>query len=409
MDQPIIGEPGSGLAPRMRTVKESPTAAISNKVRELVAAGKDIINLGEGELDFDTPDHVKSIGIDAIRSGDTKYTAVGGTEELKSAIQRKFQQENGLSYQHDQIIAATGAKQIIFNAILATVSEGDEVITPTPCWVSYPDIVGLAGGKPVYVECLEEDGFKLRPDALEAVITPQTKWIILNNPNNPSGAVYSRDQLVGLANVLLRYPHVMALVDDIYEHIVFSFKASTLAEVEPRLMDRVLTVNGVSKAYSMTGWRLGYAGGPAWLIQAIDILQSQSTGNACSITQAAAVAALEGSLDFFVPRLDALSQRRQKIMAAIEATNGMLSCQPPDGAFYVFANCQKMIGAKMPSGGIIENDVDCASYLLDEAGLAMVPGVAFGMSPYIRIAYAIDDERLDQACERLVAAISKLS
>ncbi|WP_316980265.1 pyridoxal phosphate-dependent aminotransferase [Shumkonia mesophila] len=397
------------LAPRMSAVQESPTAAVSVKARRLVAAGRPVINLGEGELDFDTPDHVKEAGIRAIQTGQTKYTAVSGTPELKEAIRAKFQRENGLDYRPEQIIAGTGAKQILFNALLATVAAGDEVIVPAPYWVSYPDMTRIAGGTPVIVAGDEGYGFKPRPGDLAAAITPRTKWLVLNSPNNPSGAVYSASELRDIADVLLDNEHVMVLSDDVYEHIVYGERAHTLAEIEPRLIERTLTVNGVSKVFSMTGWRLGYAGGPAWLVRAIDILQSQSTSNPNSISQAAATTALNGSLDYFSQRMERLRLRRDHVVAALEKTSNRLRGAAPDGAFYVYANCQGMIGATTPSGRTIGSDIDAVDYFLDAADVAMVPGSAFGLSPYLRIAYAVDEDTLATACNRLVAACSQLS
>ncbi len=398
----------NALAPRMRSIKQSPTAAVSARARELKQQGQSIINLGEGELDFDTPDHVSEAGIAAIKDGETRYTPVAGTDELKKAIVDKFSRENGLQYEPQQVIANAGAKQIIFNALLATVGEGDEVIVPVPSWVSYPDIVTLCGGTPVLVSCGEEVDFKLTAGALEAAITPRTKWLILNNPNNPTGSVYSADDMRALGDVLIANPGVFILSDDIYEHIVYETPFATIAHVEPALLDRTLTVNGVSKVFSMTGWRLGYAGGPKWLIDAIEVLTSQSTTNAASITQSAAVAALNGPLDFFAPRLEALQKRRDTVLQMLPQTQGRLSSNTPKGAFYVYANCAGMIGAKTPAGTRIESDVDAATYLLESAGVALVPGAAFNYSPYLRIAFAIDDENLKVACERIVEACRRL-
>lgn len=396
------------LAHRMGSVNESPTAAISAKARELSAQGRDIINLAEGELDFDTPAHVNEAGIEAIRFGHTRYTDVSGTPKLKAAVQKKFKTENELEYAFDQIIAGTGAKQIIFNALLATLSEGDEVLIPVPSWVSYPDMTRVNGGVPVFIDCPKEQGFKLNPKDLDAAITSNTKWLILNNPNNPTGAVYTLEEMKALTEVLLRHPHVMVMADDIYEHIVYNGRAYSPAQIEPRLFDRTLTINGVSKVFSMTGWRLGYAGGPAWLIKAIEIIQSQSTTNASSISQYAAAAALEGPLDFFVPRLESLRQRRDRIMQALNDTNDRFNAEVPDGAFYVFADCSGMIGAKTPQGQVIETDIDVAQYLLESAGLALVPGTAFGMSPFIRIAFSVNDDAIDKACNGLVEACRDL-
>ncbi|EIC84090.1 aminotransferase class I/II-fold pyridoxal phosphate-dependent enzyme [Serratia sp. M24T3] len=395
-------------APRLRRVRPSPTAVISDRVRALSDAGVDVINLGEGELDFDTPDHIKQAGIDAIVQGDTKYTAVSGTSTLKNAIINKFSKENHLCYKVTEIIAGSGAKQLIFNAFLATVSSGKEVIIPAPYWVSYPDMVSLADGESRIVACVEEHGWKLQPADLAAAITPQTRWLILNSPNNPTGAVYSADELRALADVLLEAPHVLIMADDIYEHICHApAQFATLAQIEPRLFDRILTVNGVSKGYSMTGWRIGYAGGPEWLISAMQILQSQSTSNPSSISQAATVAALEQDNGFLAEWREILDTRRQKIMACINSIDG-LSADLPPGAFYVFANCSGMLGKTTPAGSVIENDVDFVEYLLDAAHVATLQGSAFGAASYLRIAYAIDDNRLNEACERMIKACSAL-
>ncbi|MBU9864901.1 pyridoxal phosphate-dependent aminotransferase [Rahnella aceris] len=396
------------LAPRLRRVRPSPTAAISDQVRALSAAGTDVINLGEGELDFDTPAHIKQAGIDAIVQGDTKYTAVAGTAALKHAIMTKFNRENRISYRPDEVIAGSGAKQLIFNALLATVSSGDQVIIPAPYWVSYPDMVALAEGEPRIVHCLESDGWKLQPEVLAAAITPKTRWVILNSPNNPTGAVYSVDELHALAAVLLEHPQVLVMADDIYEQICFVPGIfATLAEVEPRLKERILTVNGVSKGYSMTGWRLGYAGGPAWLISAMQILQSQSTSNPSSISQAATVAALEQGNAFIADWIDILTRRRALIMNCVNAIDG-LSAETPPGAFYVFANCQGMSGKTTPSGDILRTDEDFAAYLLKSGHVATLQGSAFGAPGYLRIAYAIDDNRLQEACERITRACREL-
>lgn len=396
------------LAPRIRQIKPSPTAAISDQVRALTAAGADVINLGEGELDFDTPAHIKEAGINAIVQGDTKYTAVAGTAALKNAIIAKFSRENGLSYQPNEVIAGSGAKQLIFNALLATVSQGDRVIVPAPYWVSYPDMVRLAEGEAFITPTTEETGWKLQPQDLAQAITPQTRWLILNSPNNPTGAIYSRAELAALAAVLLEHPQVLIMADDIYEHIRYNHDAfATLAQVEPRLEERVLTVNGVSKGYSMTGWRLGYAGGPAWLINAMQILQSQSTSNPSAISQAATVAALKQGLGFMDEWLAVLARRRDTIMSCINAIDGLHVATPP-GAFYVFANCAGMLGKKTPDGSIIGSDSDFADYLLKAAHVATLQGSAFGASPYLRVAYAINDSRLAEACERITRACRAL-
>lgn len=403
------GADRSLLADRMSVVKDSPTAAVSALVRERRAAGDNVINLGEGELDFDTPEHVCEAGVRAIRAGDTRYTAVGGTEELKTAIIAKFRREDGLDYAANEVIAATGAKQIIFNAMLATVQDGDEVAIPTPSWVSYPDIVRVAGGTPKDIPCPASQGFKLRPDQLDRSLTPNVKWLILNSPNNPSGAVLAKDELAALADVLRRHPRVMVLSDDIYQHITYRGPASTLAAVAPDLKGRVLTVNGVSKTHSMTGWRLGFAGGPDWLVKAIATLQSQSTSNPCSVTQAAAACGLNEPIAFFRPRLQALEGRRDRTVAALNETHGMLAAEAPDGAFYVYAGCAAMIGRRTADGKDLRTDSDVAAYLVDAAGVATVPGAAFAMSPYLRIAYGVSDEALDLALARLVEACSALT
>ena len=385
-----------------------PLAVVANKARQLKEQGKDVISLGEGELDFPTPEHISKAGMAAIQHGDTRYTAVAGTTELKKAIQAKFRRENNLDYALDQITAGTGAKQLIFNAMMATLSPGDEVVIPVPSWVSYVDMVNLCGGEPKLIECDEASGFKLVADELENALSSDTKWLILNSPNNPTGAVYSREELASLAEVLARYPRTLVLCDDIYEHIIYDGQFSTMAEVAPVLADRVLTLNGVSKVFSMTGWRLGYGAGPSWLIKAMNVIQSQSTTNATSISQAAAACALSGSLDFFEPRLAALVNRRDQIVSAVNATD-CLTTEAPPGAFYVFVNCAGMIGKMTPSGTEIKTDSDAAEYFLDQAELAIVPGAAFNMSPYLRIAFAIADDRLTVACERLQSACSKLS
>lgn len=392
----------------MLEVQESPTAAVSALVREKQREGHHVINLGEGELDFDTPQVVCDAGIQAIQNGDTRYTAVGGTPDLKAAIVEKFQREDGLDYGPDSVIASTGAKQIVFNAMLATVQAGDNVVIPTPSWVSYPDIVRIAGGTPKEISCPAEAGFKLQPEQLDAVIDSATKWLILNSPNNPTGAVLSVKELSALAEVLRQHPNVLVLADDIYQHVVYSGKTRTLAAVAPDLRDRVLTVNGVSKTHSMTGWRLGFAGGPAWLIKAIDTLQSQSTTNPSSVTQAAAACALREPLDFFWPRLAALKERRDRTLAALDEADGLQVSPVPDGAFYVFAHCGGLLGKTMPGGRRLETDGDVASYLVEEAGVATVPGTAFSMSPYLRIAYGVADEDLDLACRRIIEACARL-
>lgn len=395
------------LAQRMRRVRPSPTAEISDKVRALTAAGHSVINLGEGELDFPTPTHIAQAGIEAINAGETKYTAVPGSARLKQAIIDKFSRENGLAYTAGEVIAGAGAKQLIFNALMATLNPGDEVIVPAPYWVSYPDMVALAEGEPRIVQCHEADDWKLQPQALEAAITPRTRWVLLNSPNNPTGAVYSEAEIKALAAVLLRHEQVLVLADDIYEHTRFGLPFFTPAQVEPRLLPRTLTVNGLSKAFSMTGWRIGYAGGPKWLIDALQVLQSQSTSNPCSISQAAAIAALDGGTGFIEEWIARLARRRDRVLASIERIEG-LSCAMPEGAFYLFVNCQGLYGKRSPEGQVIADDFDFASYLLDAAKVGTVHGSAFGAPGYVRIAYAVDDQVLEDACQRVERVCARL-
>ncbi|WP_410013653.1 pyridoxal phosphate-dependent aminotransferase [Sodalis sp. C49] len=396
------------IARRMKRVRPSPTGAIADTVRAMEAAGLDVINLGLGELDFATPPAIGQAGIDAIARGDTKYTAVAGTLALRQAIADKFQRDNGLSYQPAEIIAGTGAKQLIFNAFMATLSPGDEVIIPAPYWVSYPDMVALAEGETRIVACSEASGWKLRPEELRAAITPRTRWLVLNSPNNPTGAVYCHRELAALAAVLVEAPQVLVLSDDIYERLRHQDEPfATLAAVEPRLRDRTLTVNGLSKGFSMTGWRLGYAGGPGWLIAAMQVLQSQSTSNPSSVSQAAALTALTAPDDFTAGWLARLAARRAIVMAMIDQVEG-LSAQTPPGAFYVFACCGGLLGKRAPDGALLATDGDVADYLARSARVATLQGAAFGMSPYIRIAYALDDQRLSEACERIKQACARL-
>jgi len=394
------------LASRMARVGASPTAAISDTLRRLAAEGHAVINLGEGELDFATPEHVCDAGVAAIRAGQTKYTAVSGTAELKAAIARKFARENGMTVPVSQIIAGAGAKQLIFNALLATIDAGDEVLIPAPYWVSYPDMVRLAGGEPAIVPTTAADGWKLTPAALSAALTPRTKWLILNSPNNPTGAVYTRAEIRALGDVLAGHT-ALIMADDIYEHMVqeqpFTAPAAALSD----LAERILTVNGVSKGYSMTGWRLGYATGPAWLIRAMDILQSQSTSNASTISQAAAIAALDGDMGYMTGWLETLRRRRDMLVEAIRRIPGLDSDVPP-GSFYVFADCSGLIGATRPDGTVLGSDVDVAEYLVSTAHVGMVPGTAFGTPGYLRLAYAIDDALLAEAIARLAAAVGRL-
>ena len=396
------------LSAAINRIQPSPTIAVTNKAAELKAAGRDIIALGAGEPDFDTPDFVKEAAIEAIRRGQTKYTAVDGTPDLKKAIQAKFRRDNNLDYALDQITVNVGGKQTIFNAMVATLDAGDEVVIPAPYWVSYPDIVQFCGATPVILPCPLENSFKLLPEQLDAAITPRTKWVFLNSPSNPTGAAYSVDELKALADVLLGHPHVYVMTDDIYEHIIYDdFKFATIAEVEPRLFDRTLTVNGASKAYAMTGWRIGFAGGPRTIIKAMAKIQSQSTSNPCSVAQAAAVAALNGPQDFLAERNAAFKQRRDMVVSMLNAANG-LSCPCPEGAFYVYPDCSGMIGKTTPQGNRLESDEDVAAYLLETEGVAVVHGAAFGLSPAFRISYATSTEALEEACRRIQRACAAL-
>lgn len=398
----------SFIAERLGRIKASPTLAVTNKVKEMTAAGKDVIGLGAGEPDFDTPDFIKQAAMKAIESGDTKYTAVDGTAQLKDAIIAKFKRENGLVYTRDQITVGSGGKKVLFNAIIATVNPGDEVIIPAPYWVSYPDQVQLFRGIPVFIDCPKETGFKLQPADLDKAITPKTKWLILNSPSNPTGAAYTKEELRALADVLLKHPHVYIMTDDMYEHIVYDdFKFYTIAQIEPKLYDRTLTVNGVSKSYSMTGWRIGYAGGPANLIKAMAKVQSQTTSNPCSISQAAAAAALNGDQSFLKERNAAFKERRDTVVKMLSKAEG-LECLTPEGAFYVYPSCAGVIGKKTPDGKTIETDGDFVTYLLEAENVAAVQGEAFGLSPYFRISYATDLETLKKACTRIQKACAAL-
>mgnify|MGYP003701450987 FL=1 len=389
------------LAERLSRVKPSPTIAVTNKARELKAAGHDVIGLGAGEPDFDTPQHIKDAAKAAIDRGETKYTAVGGTPELKDAICAKFKRDNNLDYKPNQIVVGTGGKQVLYNAFMATLDPGDEVIIPAPYWVSYPDMAILAEGKPVFVDCPQETGFKLQPADLEKAITPKTKWLVLNSPSNPTGAGYTWDDMKKITDVLLKHPHVWVMTDDMYEHLVYDdFKFCTPAEVEPALYDRTLTVNGVSKAYCMTGWRIGFAAGPANLIKAMTDIQSQSTSNPSSISQAASVAALNGPHDFIKANNEVFKQRRDLVVSMLNQANG-LNCPTPEGAFYVYPSCAGVIGKKTPDGKVIESDSDFVSALLEAEGVAAVQGEAFGLSPHFRISYATATELLEEACTRI--------
>ena len=397
-------QPSAALA----RISPSPTLAVTARVMELQRAGVDVIGLGAGEPDFDTPDHVKEAGIRAIRDGRTKYTAVDGTPELKAAVAAKFARDNHLHYGLDQVTVNVGGKHSLFNAIVATVDAGDEVVIPAPYWVSYPDVVQFAGGVPVIVAAGPERDYKLSPEALDAAITPRTKWVIFNSPSNPTGAAYTVDELRALGEVFARHPHVWIFADDMYEHIVYDgFRFASIAEVCPDLYARTLTVNGCSKAYAMTGWRIGFAGGPAWLIRAIAKLQSQSTSNPCSIAQAAAVAALTGPQDFLAERAQAFQSRRDLVVSMLNQATG-LSCPRPEGAFYVYPSFEPLIGRRTPKGAAIDSDEAFVTYLLDDARVAAVQGAAFGLSPAMRISYATSEEKLRIACERIQEACAAL-
>jgi aspartate aminotransferase len=396
------------LAARLDRIKPSPTIAVTQKARELKAAGRDIIGLGAGEPDFDTPDNIKAAAMAAIRRGETKYTDVDGTPALKQAIAAKFKRENGLDYRPEQISVGTGGKQVLYNALVASVNPGDEVIIPAPYWVSYPDIVLLAEGTPVIVPCSQNSQFKLLPESLESAITAKTKWLILNSPSNPTGAAYGRAELQALAEVLLRHPHVWILTDDMYEHLVYDgFAFSTIAQVEPRLYERTLTMNGVSKAYCMTGWRIGYGGGPVPLIKAMAKLQSQSTSNPSSVSQAAAVEALSGPQDFIAAHNESFKERRDLVVGMLNQAAG-LHCHRPEGAFYVYPSCAGAIGKATPQGKAIQTDEDFVTYLLEAEGVAAVHGAAFGLSPFFRISYATSTEALREACSRIQRACKAL-
>jgi len=397
------------LAERLSRVKPSPTLAVTAKTIELKAAGRDVIGLGAGEPDFDTPANIKKAAIAAIEKNDTRYTVVDGTMALKQAICAKFKRENGLDYKPNQITVGTGGKQVLYNAFMATLSPGDEVIIPAPYWVSYPDMVELAEGKPVCVPCSENNGFKLTPEALEAAITPKTKWLLMNSPSNPTGAAYTRAEIKALTDVLLKHPHVWVMTDDMYEHLVYDgFEFSTPAQIEPKLYPRTLTINGVSKAYCMTGWRIGYAGGPVELIKAMAAIQSQSTSNPSSISQAAAVEALNGPQDFIPKHNEKFKERRDLVADMLNKAKG-IRCLVPEGAFYVYPSCAGTIGLKTPHGKVIKTDEDFATYLLESEGVAVVHGAAFGLSPYFRISYATSNEILKDACTRIQRACAALT
>ena len=396
------------LSDNISRIKPSATMAVTNKARELKAAGKDIIGLGAGEPDFDTPENIKIAAINAINDGDTKYTAVDGTPSLKKAIIEKFKRENNLDYLADQISVGTGGKQIIFNALLATVNPGDEVIIPAPYWVSYPDIVDFAGGESIIVKCNETSNFKITAEQLEENINKNTKWFILNSPSNPTGSCYTESELSEISKVIEKFPHVNVMTDDIYEHLVYDdFVFKTISEVNPNIKNQTLTINGVSKAYAMTGWRIGYAAGEQKLIKAMGKLQSQSTSNPSSVSQAAAVEALNGDQSFLKTRAEVFKKRRDYVVNALNKIDGV-SCEMPEGAFYVFPNCSGIIGKKTKNGKILDNDEDVVTALLEDAGVAVVQGSAFGLEGYFRISYATSDELLSSACNRISEFCSEL-
>ena len=389
------------IAARLNRIKPSPSSMASQRARELRAAGRDIIGLTAGEPDFDTPPNVGEAVVRAMAASKTKYTDVGGTPELKAGVIEKFRRDNALTYASNEVIVGAGGKQIIFNALMSTLEPGDEVIVPAPYWVSYPDIALLAEGRPVVVTCRAEDGFKLRPEALDRAITLKTRWLVLNAPNNPSGATYTRDELHALADVLLRHPHVWIMSDDIYEHVLYDGRRFfTIAQVEPALKERTLTINGVSKGYAMTGWRIGYGGAPAELVKAMTKLQSQSTSNACSISQAAAQEALTGPQDFIAERARIFQTRRDMVVAAVNRIPG-LRCHAPEGAFYIYSSCADVIGKKTPDGRVLGSDADFVIYLLESQNLALLQGEAYGLSPFVRISFATSMQTLEEGCRRL--------
>ncbi len=388
----------------LKRIKPSPTIAVTSKAREMRAAGKDVIGLGAGEPDFDTPDNIKEAAIKAIRKGDTKYTAVDGTPALKKAIQAKFSRENDLSYNLDQISVGTGGKQVLYNAFMATINKGDEVIIPAPYWVSYPDIVLLAGGKPKIIKCDEKNNFKLTPEKLTKAVSKKTKWIIINSPSNPTGSGYTKDEIIALSKILIKYKNLYILSDDIYEHITYDgFKFFTIAQIE-KLKSRTLTMNGVSKSYSMTGWRIGYAAGPKEIIKAMAKIQSQSTSNPTSISQAAAVEALNGTQEFILERSNSFKERRNFVVDSLNNIKG-ISCLSPEGAFYVFPNCKKLLNKKTK----LKTDKDFVEKLLEKAEVAVVQGSAFGLDGYFRISYATSMENLKKAMDRIKAFCESLN
>jgi aspartate aminotransferase len=389
------------LADALSRIKPSATIAVTQMARELKAQGKDVISLSVGEPDFDTPQNIKDAAIAAIARGETKYTPVAGIPELRKAIADKFKRENGLDYKPEQVIVGTGGKQILFNAFMATINPGDEVVIPAPFWVSYPEMIALCGGTPVFVETTIENNFKLTAEQLDKAITPKTKWFMFNSPSNPSGAAYSKEELKALTDVLLKHPHVWVLTDDMYEHLVFGdFVYYTPAQVEPALYDRTLTMNGVSKAYAMTGWRIGYAAGPLPLIKAMDMIQGQQTSGACSVAQWAAVEALNGPQDFITESKKAFEERRDLVVSMLNQASGIV-CPKPEGAFYVYPSCAALIGKTAPSGKVIANDEDFVMELLATEGVATVHGSSFGLGPNFRVSYATSNAKLEEACSRI--------
>ncbi|MCQ8784135.1 pyridoxal phosphate-dependent aminotransferase [Mangrovibrevibacter kandeliae] len=389
------------LAAALDRVKPSATIAVSQKARDLKAKGRDVIGLGAGEPDFDTPENIKQAAIAAINRGETKYTPISGIPQLREAIAQKFKRENGLDYTAAQTIVGTGGKQVLFNAFMATLNPGDEVIIPAPYWVSYPEMVAICNGTSVFIEARIEDDFKVTAAALEAAITPRTKWFLFNSPSNPTGAAYTYEELKALTDVLVRHPHVWVLTDDMYEHLVYGdFTFTTPAQVEPALYDRTLTVNGVSKAYAMTGWRIGYAAGPLNLIKAMDMIQGQQTSGACSIAQWAAVEALTGTQDFIPRNREIFQGRRDLVVSMLNQASG-IKCPTPEGAFYVYPSCEGLIGKRTEAGKVIETDEDFVTELLEAEGVAVVHGSAFGLGPNFRISYATSDALLEEACTRI--------
>ncbi len=389
------------LADALSRIKPSATIAVTQMARELKAQGKDVISLSVGEPDFDTPQNIKDAAVAAIARGETKYTPVAGIPELHKAIADKFKRENGLDYKPEQVIVGTGGKQILFNAFMATINPGDEVVIPAPFWVSYPEMIALCGGTPVFVETTIENNFKLTAEQLDKAITPKTKWFMFNSPSNPSGAAYSKDELKALTDVLMKHPHVWVLTDDMYEHLVFGdFVYYTPAQVEPALYDRTLTMNGVSKAYAMTGWRIGYAAGPLPLIKAMDMIQGQQTSGACSVAQWAAVEALNGPQDFITESKKAFEERRDLVVSMLNQASGIV-CPKPEGAFYVYPSCAALIGKTAPSGKVIANDEDFVMELLATEGVATVHGSSFGLGPNFRVSYATSNAKLEEACSRI--------